>query len=361
MRLQKFRAQLAAKKADAAIVSTLINIRYLTGFTGSNALLWVDGKSARLFTDGRYTLQAKQQTAGKGISVQIVKGPLFKALEKYKDKFKGNAGKGKPVAIENQRIGFTLATEIKKLFKIAKLDNTIEVLRMFKDDAEIAAIRASVELNAKALAKAVKTYKPGMTEMALAARIDYEQRLLGASGTAFDTIVASGPHSALPHANPRNTEINRNGYLLIDMGATLTDYKSDLTRTFGVGRPQPKAKAIYDAVLEAQLAAIDAIKPGVEAQKLHEITSKTLRKYKMDKLFIHSTGHGLGLEIHEAPRLGTGDATVLAPGMAITIEPGVYAEGFGGVRIEDTVLVTDTGAEVLTPLTIAPKHWTIVG
>lgn len=355
MRLQNLRKQLLAVKADAAIVSTLINIRYLTGFTGSNALLWVDGKSARLFTDGRYTLQAKQQTAGKGIAVQIVKGALYKALEKYKDKCKG-----KPVAIENQRIGFTLATEIKKLFKIAKLDNTIERLRMIKDAAEIAAIRASVDLNAKALAKALKTYKPDMTEMALAARIDYEQRLLGASGNAFDTIVASGPHSALPHANPRNVEINKNGYLLIDMGSTLADYKSDLTRTFGIGRPEAKAKAIYEAVLESQLAAIDAIKPGVEAQKLHEITSKTLRKYKFDKYFIHSTGHGLGLEIHEAPRLGTGDATPLESGMAITIEPGVYVEGFGGVRIEDTVLVTDTGVEVLTPLTIAPKHWTIV-
>lgn len=355
MRLQKFREQLGVKKADAALVSTLINIRYLSGFTGSNALLWVDGKSSRLFTDARYTLQAKQQTAGKGITVQIVKGPLYKALEKFKDKFKG-----KNVSIENQRIGFALATEIKKFFKIVKLDNTIEVLRMIKDTAEIAAIRASVELNAKALSKALKSYKPGTTEMALAGRIDYEQRLLGASGTAFDTIVASGPHSALPHANPRNVEINKNGYLLIDMGSTLADYKSDLTRTFGIGRPQPKAKVIYAAVLEAQLAAIDAVKPGVEAQKLHEITSKTLRKYKLDKLFIHSTGHGLGLEIHEAPRLGTGDATVLEPGMAITIEPGVYLEGFGGVRIEDTVLVTETGAEVLTPLTIAPKHWTIV-
>ncbi len=356
MRIAKLREQLDAVGADAAVVSTLINIRYLTGFTGSNALLWVDRRSARLFTDGRYTLQAKQQTAGKGIAVRIVKGAAFKALEKFKDKYQG-----KRVAIENQRIGFTLATELKKLFRIAKLDNAIERQRMIKDAGEIAAIRASVDLNARALVKALKTYKPGMSETALAARIDYEQRLLGASGTAFDTIVASGPHSALPHASPRNAAINRNGYLLIDMGSTQADYKSDLTRTFGVGQPPRRAKEIYAAVLEAQLAAIDAIKPGVEAQKLHEITSKTLRKYKLHKLFTHSTGHGLGLEIHEAPRLGTGDATVLEAGMAITIEPGVYVEGFGGVRIEDTVLVTPTGAEVLTPLTIAPKHWTIVG
>jgi Xaa-Pro aminopeptidase len=356
VRIAKLREQLGAIGADAAIVTTLINVQYLTGFTGSSALLWIDHKSARLFTDGRYTIQAKQQTAGKGVAVQIVKGGALKALEKFKEKYQG-----KRVAIENQRIGFALATGIKKLFKIAKLDNAIERLRMVKDAGEIAAIRASVELNAKTLAQALKSYKPGMSETALAARIDYEQRLLGASGTAFDTIVASGAHSALPHAQPRNVAINANGYLLIDMGATHTDYKSDLTRTFGVGRPSRRAKDIYDAVLEAQLAAIDAIKPGVEAQKLHEITSKTLRKYKLHKLFTHSTGHGLGLEIHEAPRLGTGDATVLEAGMAITIEPGVYVEGFGGVRIEDTVLVTATGVEVLTPLTIAPKHWTIVG
>lgn len=353
MRIDTLRKQLALKKADAIVVSSLVNIRYLTGFTGSNALLWIEEKNTRLYTDGRYTLQAKKETAGQRIKIQIVKGATYKALEKLKDKTKR-------VAFENQRSSLALAVELRKLFRLVKLDNVIEQQRMVKDAAEIAAIRASVDLNARALAKALKTYKPGLTETALAARIDYEQRLLGASANAFDTIVASGPHSALPHASPRNQPVNTNGYLLIDMGATLQDYKSDLTRTFGVGKPPRKAREIYAAVLEAQLAALDAIRPGIESGKIHEITSKTLRKHKLHKLFPHSTGHGLGLEIHEAPRLGTIDSVPLEAGMTITVEPGVYREGFGGVRIEDTVLVTEAGAEVLTPLTIAPKHWTIV-
>jgi Xaa-Pro aminopeptidase len=350
-RIARLRSLLAERKADGILVSTLVNVRYLSGFTGSNALLWVDAKSARLFTDPRYTFQARQQTAGKGIAVQIVKGPLVHALTKLA---------GKRIAFENQRVSFGLANALKKLGKLVSLDNAIERLRMVKDDAEIAEIRASVALNAKALKRALARFRPGMLESELAARIDFEQRMLGAEGTAFGTIVASGAHSALPHAHPRPVAIEAGDFLLIDMGACLNGYMSDMTRTFGVGKISQKHLDIYAAVLEAQLAAIAAVRPGIRAEELHSITFNTLRKSKLSKYFIHSTGHGLGLEIHEAPRLGLGDSTLLEPGMAITIEPGVYLEGFGGVRIEDTVLVTPNGGEVLTPLTIAPKEWTIV-
>jgi Xaa-Pro aminopeptidase len=281
---------------------------------------------------------------------------LVAALEAYLAK-KG----ARRLAFENQRVSFALATALGKLGRLVKLDGALERLRMKKDAGEVAAIRASVELNAKALRAALRSFRAGTLESDLAARIDFEQRKLGASGTAFDTIVAGGEHAALPHAKPRRVAVNINGFLLIDMGACREGYMSDLTRTYGVGKPPQRALDIYEAVLEAQLLALHALKPGMRAEEIHSITFNSLRKRKLSKYFTHSTGHGLGLEIHEAPRLGTGERTVLEEGMVITIEPGVYVEGFGGVRIEDTVLIKNEGAEVLTPLTIAPKQWTIVG
>jgi Xaa-Pro aminopeptidase len=192
----------------------------------------------------------------------------------------------------------------------------------------------------------------GMTESELAAEIEYQSRMLGASGPAFDTIVAAGKRAALPHARPGKSKIGP-GMLLIDMGAFSNGYASDMTRMVHVGAAAPKYRKAYTAVLEAQLAAIDAVKPGATADSIDNAARRTLRKFGLDKAFVHSTGHGLGLEIHEPPRLGRSDQTPLEPGMAITIEPGVYLEGWGGIRIEDTILVTRTGHEILTP---TPKN-----
>jgi Xaa-Pro aminopeptidase len=352
-RIDQLRRHFPQWKVDGALVSTLVNIRYLSGFTGSNAYLWVGEKEARLFTDSRYSEQARAELKGSGCKVEIAPRSGPAVLERYK---------GQRIAVENQRITWQLYSALRKLGKLVHIDDALDVQRMKKDAAEIAAIRESVRVNALALRKVIRGFRVGQTEAEIAARIEYEQRKLGASGPAFPTIVAGGAHSALPHAQPRRLPVEAGGYLLIDMGACRDGYMSDLTRTFGVGKQVPQRQIdIYHAVLEAQLAAIDEIKPGVKAGEIHAAAVGVLKRRKLERYFTHSTGHGLGLEIHEAPRLGINEETLLESGMAITVEPGVYRPGLGGVRIEDTVLVTASGAEVLTPLTIAPKEWTIVG
>ena len=340
---------LASNRLDALIVSTLVNVRYYTGFTGSNGLLLVTAKGARLFTDPRYTVQATEQV---DCPVTIAKGPLLAALAA-----KVGTLKSLRIGFEDTRASYAFAKALAKLGKLSPLGSAVDKPRWVKSPSEIEAIRASVLLNSKALDQAMKRFKIGMTEKDLAAEIDYRQRKLGAEGSAFDTIVASGAHSALPHASPRNVPIERGGFLLIDMGASVNGYASDMTRTFGVGEIAPDLVRMYGAVLEAQEAAIAAVRPGQKAAAIHATAMRELKRHKLDKLFIHSTGHGLGLEIHEAPRLGKDGDTLLEAGMTITIEPGVYKAGMGGVRIEDTVLVTESGFEVLTP---TPKGWTII-
>jgi len=343
-------ALLQSQKLDAIVITTKVNIRYYSGFSGSNCLLVVDAKGATLFTDPRYTLQAQQESS---YPVKIATGSLLKAAGQLLRR-----RKARRIGIEDTRISHLFYSGLAEFGKLVPLGKEIETPRYVKSAEEIGKIRASVKLNSDALARGLKRFRVGMKESDLAAEIEYQMRKLGASGPAFDTIVAGGAHSALPHAQPRPVPIERGGYLLIDMGACRNGYMSDMTRTFGVGEMPQRAKDIYEAVLEAHLAAIDAVKPGRLAGQIHAAAVKVLRKQGLDKFFIHSTGHGLGLEIHEAPRLGRNDKTPLVAGMAITIEPGVYVEGFGGVRIEDTVLVTATGVETLTQ---SPKAWTILG
>jgi Xaa-Pro aminopeptidase len=225
----------------------------------------------------------------------------------------------------------------------------VERLRAVKSPEEIAAIRAAVELNSKAYEQAIRRIRGEWTEKDLAAEIDHRMRKLGAEGPAFETIVAAGANAALPHARPGSRKLSGDQLLLVDMGASLDGYASDMTRVVHLGPPGDRARRLYDAVLEAQLASIAAVKPGATGEEVDAAGRSLLKRRKLDHLFQHSTGHGLGLEIHEEPRLGRLSKTELEAGMVVTIEPGVYMEGFGGVRIEDTVLVTETGAEVLTP------------
>lgn len=332
-------------KLDALLISSLHNIRYLTGFTGSNAalLLYPDAR-ATLLTDPRYTVQASQQATCR---VRIAKGPLTKAILQELTR-----SRARSIGVEADHLTFSqfqgISQGLPARTELYPQSQWIERLRMIKDEGEITAIRAAVTSNSAALEAALAGFRPGMTESELAAEIDYHNRKLGAEAPAFDTIVAAGPRAALPHAHPGSSPINP-GMLLIDMGAFRDGYASDMTRMAHVGRPSPKYKRAYRAVLEAQLAAIQVVKPGVTAGAVDAAARRTLRQHGLEKEFIHSTGHGLGLEIHEPPRLGRRDKTRLEAGMAITIEPGVYIEGWGGIRIEDTILVTETGCEVLTP------------
>jgi Xaa-Pro aminopeptidase len=225
----------------------------------------------------------------------------------------------------------------------------VERLRMVKSDDEIARIRRSVLTNSQAFEKATRAIRPGARESTIAAELEYQMRRLGAEKAAFETIVAMGSRSALPHAQPTARKLANNELLLIDMGACQDGYMSDMTRVLFLGKPDRRVRSMYNAVLKAQLAAIDSVRPGVTAAHVDGAARRVLVKEGLGKEFVHSTGHGLGLEIHEGPRLGRRDKTKLEPGMAITIEPGAYVRDFGGIRIEDTVLVTRNGCEVLTP------------
>jgi Xaa-Pro aminopeptidase len=342
-------AALRTERVDAFLVTALPNIRYLAGFTGSNAALLMTEDRALLFTDPRYQTQTLLES---DCEVKVAKGPLLAQAVAWAKRLRATQ-----LGFERNRISFDQhqvllkerTTKDRPSLRLKPVASAVERLRMVKSETEIATIRTAVRLNSEAFEQAVAHFKPGVTEIDLAAEIEYRMRRLGADGPSFDTIVASGPRTALPHAHPTDAPVSGDELLLIDMGATVAGYASDMTRTLAVGELSRKARRMYHAVWESQLAAIEAVKPGVTCHTVDRAARRVLAGYGFEKLFIHSTGHGLGLEIHEGPRIGRRDATVLETGMVITIEPGVYLEGFGGVRIEDTVAVTANGCEILTP------------
>lgn len=340
------RGALKPLRATSILVTALPNVRYLSGFTGSNGAVLITPDRELLFTDPRYQVQAPLQS---DCDVKIAKGPLMPAVAGWIKRLKINR-----LAFEQTRISFLEYALLKEQLPGVKLQPApavVEQLRQVKSSEEIAAIRDSVQVNSAALEAALKTLKPSSTEAGLAAEIDYRMRRAGAESTAFETIVAAGERTALPHAQPTGERITGGQLLLVDMGARVAGYCSDMTRTFSVGKIDTASRRMYEAVLQAQLAALQSVKAGVKCSRVDRAARDVLRKYGLERAFVHSTGHGLGLEIHEGPRIGRKEDTVLQAGMVITIEPGVYIEGSGGVRIEDTVAVTPNGCEILTPTT----------
>jgi Xaa-Pro aminopeptidase len=343
-RRQSVAGELSERKLDCLLVSFSPNLRYLTGFTGSSGALLVFPDRSILFTDPRYQIQAAQECNCK---IRIAKGPLtvdvLAALSK--------AGV-KRIGYEPARMTCDIFESIKSRLpmrsSLEPVTGWIEELRMMKSPEELALIRRSVGTNSLAFERTVSRIKPGTSERDLAAELDYRMRRLGADKPSFETIVAAGVRSALPHAQPTAARLSAGDLVVVDMGAFQDGYASDMTRMLSVGAPSAKVKRMYKAVLEAQLAAIDAVRPGAPTASVDAAARRVLAGYGLDHVFIHSTGHGLGLEIHEPPRIGKRDRHRLRPGMAITIEPGAYIEGFGGVRIEDTVVVTETACEILT-------------
>ena len=335
----------AALKIDALLVTGAENIRYLSGFKGSNGLLLLFPGGPVFFTDPRYDIQASQEV---GCRIVVVRhGPIMLAAARMIAK-----KRLKRIGFERAHLSYDAylalddGTGPARLLGVGPL---IERQRMIKSEDELAKIRQSVITNSAAFARVSKTIRAGMTEREVAAEIDYQMRRRGAEKPAFDTIVASGERTALPHAQPTSRKLADDELLLIDMGCLQEGYASDMTRMLYLGTPAAKTKRMYDAVLEAQLAAINAVREGVTAESVDRAARKVLASYKLDKTFTHSTGHGLGLEIHEPPRVGKRDKTRLEAGMTITIEPGAYEQNFGGIRIEDTIVVTRNGCEILTP------------
>jgi Xaa-Pro aminopeptidase len=359
-RLRRLRSRLEENDLDLLLVTHLPNILYLCGFTGSAAALLVGDRGSVLFTDGRYRTQAKAEVKGANVKrVKIViasKSPLVAATEWL-------AGQGRsatPGTLASTSVGIEaevitagmrdrLALALKGKARLRSAPPLVERARMVKDAAEILRIRRAVELGAGLFRIAREKIRPGVREVEVAAAMEYEARCAGAEGMSFPTILAAGKRSAIVHGRASNARVPRRGFVVCDFGVILAGYCSDRTRTVHVGRPSREARVLYEAVLEAQQAAIAAVRPGVTADEVDGAARRVLRKQKLARCFTHSTGHGLGLEIHELPRLAAGQTQKLEPGMVVTIEPGAYVAGKWGVRIEDVVVVTSSGCEVLTP------------
>jgi Xaa-Pro aminopeptidase len=345
-RIHRLRFSLSQHRADALLVTHLPNIRYLCGFSGSSAILLVESSRATLFTDSRYTLQAREEVDDAAVS--IVRHGLLRGVGEALKRLRGRMRLGFSPAQLTVAQKDALRSFAGARVRWVPLPGEVETLRAIKDAGELALMREAAILISDIWTAALRHVRPGVSELAVAAELERAMKLRGASGPSFETIVASGSRSAWPHAQPTPKLLKKNELVVLDQGAILRGYCSDMTRTVFLGRPAGRVRSLYSAVLEAQQAAKAAIRPGAKASDLDSAARKVLRRLGCVRHFTHSTGHGLGMEVHEMPRLGAHEDTLLEQGMVITVEPGVYIEGLGGIRIEDEVVVTAQGAEDLT-------------
>jgi Xaa-Pro aminopeptidase len=346
-RQQQLRRALQNERLDGFVVTHPANLRYLCGYTGSNGLLLFLNRGCTFFTDGRYTQQASDEV--RGARVVIAKGALAAAAGARLDG-RSSLRLGFEAEATSVIAAAALRRVMPKNVRLKPLSGLIMRQRAVKDAEELQVIRSAVQLGAQVYQAAMQAVRPGVSESEVAGRLEYAAREAGAEGMSFETIVAGGQRAALPHGRATAQPIPRRGFVVVDSGVILRGYCSDMTRTVHMGRAGREERKWYQAVLEAQLAGIAAVKPGEKAGEVDKAARQVLRRAKLDRYFTHSTGHGVGLEIHEPPRLGKGQSEELRPGMVITIEPGIYIPGKGGIRIEDIVVVTDRGCEVLTPL-----------
>jgi Xaa-Pro aminopeptidase len=353
-RQARLREHLATTRFEALLISHLPNIRYLCGFTGSAGLLLVEESGSVFFTDVRYDTQAHEEV--KSAKVVIARQSVLTALGEFLGA-RRKRPRGYDIGIEAEH---TTIAEKKRLTKVRPAGVTlkdapsmIERARMVKDADELNQIRAAVALGAKLFDRALEVLRAGVKEVEVAAEMELTARRAGAEAMSFPTIIASGARSALPHGRASGQAIASGGFVVCDFGVILSGYCSDQTRTVWVGAASgvvpDHARKAYEAVKEAQQAAIDVVRPGISVGEVDAAARKVLRKAGLGRYFTHSTGHGVGLEIHEIPRVADGQKEILQPGMVITIEPGVYFPGKWGIRIEDMVAVTSGGCEVLTP------------
>ncbi|MDE3105878.1 MAG: aminopeptidase P family protein [Acidobacteriota bacterium] len=349
--LRRRRAAKAAAEAgvEALLLTHLPDVRYLTGFTGSNGTVVLVGGKAALFTDGRYTTQAKEQTKGLKV-VTVPKSAAAAAGAWLAEQGVKRCGVVAAHTTLAQLDGMrqALPAGLRRSF-FKPVEPLVAKLREVKDADEVAILRKAAALGCRLFDPMLTLLQPGMTEVEVAAELEYAARRAGASGMSFDTIVASGVRSSLPHGTASLARLPRRGFVTLDFGVMVDGYCSDMTRTVHLGKATAAEREVYDSVLEAQLAAVAAVRPGVALGDVDEAARSVLRRAGLDKQFIHSTGHGVGLEIHEMPHVAAKQTAVLQEGMVITIEPGVYLAGRFGVRIEDMVLVTARGGETLTP------------
>jgi len=361
-RIAALRRKMTRAGLSGLLVTHLPDLRYLCGFTGSSAALAVTRRAVRMFTDGRYTGQARQEVQAAGIEI-VSRNAAIAAVEWIAAQLTPLPGSQAALQFagfdpdhttiaEFQRWKAALPAKLRRNFLVPVGAPLVEPLRLIKDEDELRILQEAAFLGCKLFDHILGFLRPGLRELDVAAELEHQARILGAQGMSFDTIVASGPRSALPHGHATASRLPRRGFLTLDFGIIHDGYCSDMTRTVYFGSPRPDERDAYLAVLEAQESAIAAVGAGVSCGDVDEAARSVLRNVGLAEAFSHSTGHGVGLEIHETPRIGANQTTRLQAGMVITIEPGVYLEGRFGIRIEDMVAVTRTGGQVLTP---APK------
>ncbi|MEW4562585.1 Xaa-Pro peptidase family protein [Bremerella sp. JC770] len=356
-RVSKLRRLLKQCGAEAMLVTNFKNVTYLTGFTGDDSYLLVTAKEEILISDPRYSEQLEEECPHVKLEVREPGVPILDSVAKVISKAK--IGK---LGIESQSMTVQLFNKVvAKLPKvdIQQLDGLVEELRVVKDKQEIKLTRDAVSLAEKAFAVLKAGLRGDQTEKELEALLTYEIQRNGGRGTSFPPIVGVGPRAARPHGTPGLVKMEEDSFVLIDWGADYQFYKSDLTRVLFYGKVPAKMRKMYETCLKAQLAAIDKIKPGVIMSDVDKAARSIIAKAGWGKQFGHGLGHGLGLDIHEAPRLNTLSKRPLEPGMIVTVEPGIYFPGFGGVRIEDDILVTKDGHEVLTSVPKSLEEATI--
>lgn len=345
-RLQRLQQELRERRVEAMLVTHLPNIRYLIGFTGTAGLLLVSVSECVFITDGRYDAQAHEEV--KGAKVRIA--PRRKSYFDVAVKLLKQSG-AKAIGIESERLSVAQFDRLKEMLngvRIRRLDGIVEEMRSVKDEAELKLMGEAIKVADAAYDFAISLIRPGITEREVALKIEQFIKSSGADGIAFDIIVASGYRSAMAHGVASNKAIERGDVVVLDFGAVCGGYHSDLTRTVAVGKADGRLRSIYSAVYEAQLSAIEGIQPGKTMKQIEALARKTLRRHGYERHFKHGIGHGVGLEIHELPSPKQSDGGLLQDGCVVTVEPGVYIEGVGGVRIEDMVLVKHGDCKVLT-------------
>jgi Xaa-Pro aminopeptidase len=328
------------------LVTKFANVTYLTGFTGDDSYLLVTRQDAVLLSDFRYITQLEEECPNLDVEIRSPGVSLFQLIAKVVD-----TTKLKGLGVEGDSMTLTQFDALKRAIPDVSLTSTsgcVEELREIKDATEVAEIRRSVDLAQRAFAVIRAQLQGDQTEQQIASDLEYQIRRFGGRGCSFPPIVAVGPRAALPHAIPGDRRVEESDFLLIDWGAFATRYASDLTRILVTGRISAKLERIYGVVLLAQLRAIEAIRPGARLCDVDAVARKVIAEAGFGKRFGHGLGHGIGLEIHEAPRFAVGQDRPLVAGMVVTVEPGIYVPGWGGVRIEDDVLVTRDGHEVLS-------------
>lgn len=351
-RIGRLQAMLPELGCGGLVVTKLVNIRYLTGFTGSAGLVFVGADHALLVSDVRYRDQAVEQLKATGVSCEVEIGRPPAQIEAIDRASKGTVR----IGLESEDLSWgakrRFAEALTGTRKLVAVRHGVERLRAVKDAGELARMERAADIADVALAQVKPLLAERPTEVEFALELDFEMRRRGAEQAAFETIVASGPNGGLPHARPTDRRVESGEFVVVDFGAAVEGYRSDMTRTFVVGEPRTRELAdLLDAVLAAQRIGVRTVRPGVSGGEVDAACRASLAAAGLAHAFAHGTGHGVGLEIHEHPAVSEGSTDILAEGNVVTVEPGAYLFPSGGVRIEDTLVITAGGARPLTKST----------